>query len=63
MNNHVEHTRDFEEIVREARMQRSVALAAAIAGMVGAISVGVRRLVTAMTTRGAGAASVSARHS
>ena len=63
MNNHVEQYRDFEALVREARMQRSVAIANGIAAVVGALSVGVSRVIGAISSRGIHLPNLPSQHS
>ena len=45
------HYTNYEEIVGDARMQRSVAIAALIAGVIGATSRGISRLFGASAAR------------
>ena len=62
MTIHVEPTVDYETIVRESRMQRSVAIANAIASVVGAASNIVARAFAALAGRSGNRASSSANH-
>ena len=50
MNNH-EHYPDFDARVRDARMQRSVAISGVLARVIGAASIGISRAFKALTTQ------------